>query len=86
MDECPASLVYTLYARTHAWYFPDLFRPHCCRADLTYFDLFCRAGLTYFHLFGLISFHNKAPWAGHLTLTFSTLIGRLAAARMAQYE
>ena len=50
---------------------PTYFKPFC-RADLggggifTCFDLFCRADLTYFHLFGPISFHNQAPWAGHL--------------------
>ena len=38
---------------------PDLF------SLFTYFDLFCWADLTYFHLFGPMSFHNKAPWAGH---------------------
>ena len=43
----------------------DLFR----RADLTYFHLFRPirwADLTYFHLLRPISFHNKAPWTGHL--------------------
>ena len=46
----------------------DLFR----RADLTYSHLFRpirRADLTYFHLFRPISFHNKAPWTGHLSFT-----------------
>ena len=40
----------------------DLFSP-----IFTYFDLFRRADLTYFHLFRPTSFHNKAPWTGHLT-------------------
>ena len=43
----------------------DLFR----RADLTYFHLFRpirRADLTYSHLCRPISFHDKAPWTGHL--------------------
>ena len=46
----------------------DLFWPFRW-ADLAYFHLFRpirRADLTYFHQFRPISFHNKAPWTGHL--------------------
>ena len=60
-------LILTLFRPT-----PTYFKPFC-RADLTYFDLFCRAGLTYFHLFRPISFHNKAPWAGHLKKSLESM-------------
>ena len=58
------------------WFWPrfDQFRPisnHFAGRTwpiFTHFDLFCQAELTYFHLFGPISFHNKAPWPGRLTL------------------
>ena len=56
-------LILTLFWATLTCF--DLFR----RADLTYFHIFRpirRADLTYFHLFRPISFHNKAPWTGHL--------------------
>ena len=54
---------------------------------LTDSDLFCRAGPTYFHLFrpispcgpdlfSPISFHNKAPWTGHLNMASSSPIPR----------
>ena len=46
----------------------DLFR----RADLACFHPFRpirQADLTYFHLFRPISFHNQAPWTGHLNET-----------------